>query len=236
MKRLVLTGLPCPPEAWSDFLGNQSDQRILSMFEIFEKCPSPDLRQMSRVVEKVIQEDRPDSLICHGFGVTMALLALLRLRRRGYSYAPRLTLFNGALRNIHILKSRHPLSIQWRSSQSLKKEVERFGGMVDPRLQTHLKHIRAMYRLVILFNFAEAIGSQLQMQRFLGLHLGTPLASPIQLIASPNDPYIPYGSLLQLKRDFHIETFYEVEYGHFPYSLPKRKLVPLIERFERATF
>ncbi|MEZ4749279.1 MAG: alpha/beta hydrolase [Bdellovibrionota bacterium] len=236
MKRLVVTGLPCPPEAWESWLGqdqNKLDQRILSLFEVFENTQSSDLREISKYVESQIDAFEPDSIVCHGFGVSMTLLSLMRLHRFGRYLNPSLTLFNGALRGVSLRKANHPLRIQWIPYKRAAAEIAQHGGQVDFRLRPHMGRIRAMYRYIVMFNLVEGIASRLQLEKMVGVSSTPALKMPIQLIVSPDDPYIPYDAIQQLRMDFRIKTYHEVPYGHFPYSISPDKVLPILEKFER---
>ncbi len=234
MRRLVVTGLPCPPEAWEKFLGKQKGQKILSLFEIFENCDSSDPRQMAKYVAEVIEKYKPDSILCHNLGVPLTIMALLRLSKK-HPVETRLTLFNGAFRRMDLLKAKHPFRIQLMTLRRAIREVEGKGGTVDLRLQKYMPRIRALYRYIILYGVSEKIAYSLGLDELIGTPNKFPLKVPIQMIVSPNDPYIPYGSIQQLRDDCSAKRYIEMEYGHFPYSLPREKIIPLIEEFETPT-
>ena len=82
MKRLVVTGLPCPPETWEKYLGSHRDQRIIPIREVLEHSDSADPRVLSRYITEQIENFQPDSIVCHDLGVPLVLLSLLRLRKR----------------------------------------------------------------------------------------------------------------------------------------------------------
>lgn len=231
-RRLVVTGLPCPPEAWEEFLGKSPSQRILSAAEVYESCPSADVREMSKVVTRAIADFEPHSIVCHDLGVSMTLLSLLRLRRRGVWVNARVTLFNGALRGFNVLKANHVLRVQYWPVESAVREVKAHGGSVDPRLRKHYRRIRAMYRRMVVFSAIDWVTSLTHLEKAIGFLPGSPLGIPMQIIASPNDPFIPFEAIQQLRRDFHVQRFNVVPYGHFPYSGRRDRIVPMIESFE----
>lgn len=94
MKRLVVTGIACPREAWSQFLGDHKDQRIITIRELFANVTSSDPRELSKYVTKVIEEYKPRSIIGHDLGVVLSLLSLIRLSWRNLYLNTKLTLFN----------------------------------------------------------------------------------------------------------------------------------------------
>lgn len=232
LRRLVVTGLPCPPEAWEEFLGKSANQRILSAAEVYDGCQSPDLREMSKIVTRAIADFEPQSIVCHDLGVPMTLLSLLRLRRRGVWVNARVTFFNGALRRVNLLKASQMLRVQLMPIEKAIKEVHSHGGVVDERLRKHYKKIRAMYRRMVVFSAVDWLTSLTHLEKAIGFLPGSPLGIPMQIIASPNDPYIPFESIEQLRRDFHVQRFNVVPYGHFPYSGRRDRILPLVEAFE----
>ena len=234
MRRLIITGLPCPKEAWEDFFGPSENHTFLPIREVFENCDSPDPREMSRYVTSRIRELKPESLICHDMGVPLTLMSLLRLNKKGESLNTVVTLFNGAFRRVNLLKANHPFRIQFMRSQRAISEVVARGGQVDDGLRPYLSRIRAMYRLIILYGLAEKLSSVAGLNDFAGFSERNYLSCPIQLIASANDPYIPFDSVLQLRDDVRASSFHETSYGHFPYNGDRREIMSSIERFEQA--
>jgi hypothetical protein len=51
VKRLVITGIPCPKEAWEEFLGKSPQQTILPIREVFENVDSADPREMAQYIK-----------------------------------------------------------------------------------------------------------------------------------------------------------------------------------------
>lgn len=233
MKRLVITGLPCPSEAWSEFLGDHEGQRILPIREVFENSSSSDPRELSRYVTRQIASYQPDSIVAHDLGVPLTVLSLLRLNKRGKMLDVPVTLFNGAFRRVDLFKANHPLRIQFMSANRAIREVESRGGCVDLGLMPFMGRIRAMYRLVILYRLGETIGSWVGLDEVVRFADRGLMKAPIQIIASRNDPYIPFEAVEQLARDVSAVRFVERPYGHFPYTAEPQSLLPLIEEFER---
>jgi predicted alpha/beta hydrolase family esterase len=233
-KRLVITGLACSPEVWEKFLARHKGQRILPIAEVFENCPSPDLREMAKYVASQIEAYQPDSIIAHDVGVPLTMLSLSRLRRKGKSLPKKVTFFNGAFRHYDVFKAPHAFRVQFMSARRAVQEVQREGGKIDPRLKKHLPRIRAMYRMIILFSLTEKISSLLGLDEFLHVNHKTPVKVPVQvqIIASRNDPYIPYEAVQHLRKDLKPRRFIEMDYGHFPYSIDRKSIVPLVEEFE----
>lgn len=233
MKRLVITGLPCPVEAWESFLGARKDQRILPFREVLEHCDSSDPRELSRYVTQQIEMFRPQSIVAHDMGVPLTVLSLLRLNKRGKCLDTRVTFFNGSFRGVNLLKANHPFRIQVMTRKKAIREVESRGGKVDLGLAPHLGRIRAMYRLIMLYRLGESLGSWLGLDELVGFADRSKLKAPIQIIASPNDPYIPFDAVEGLARDVSAVRVVERAYGHFPYTADPRTILPLIESFEQ---
>jgi len=235
MRRLVVTGIPCAPSAWENFLGSHSDQRIISFYEILEHSQSADPRQMAEYVQSQIELFEPASIVCHDMGVPLTLMSILRMRKRGVPFDSCLTLFNGAFRGVDIFKASHPFRVQLMSTKRAVREVESHGGIIDRRLEKYIGRIRAMYRLIILYGIAEKLSNSLGLDQFFGLPSRFPLKVPVQMIASPNDPYIPFEAIERLRMDTGAKRFFLLEYGHFPYSGNVDKMVQWVEEFETQT-
>ncbi len=203
--------------------------------EVLEHTDSADLKGMSRYVAAQIEAFEPESIVCHDYGVPLTLLALLHLQRKGKSPSAKITLFNGAFRRLDIFKSPMPFRIQLMTLNKAVREVESRGGSVDLRLKKYLPRIRAINRLIIAYSLADKMLSKLGLDEFMG-YGGKPLIrSPIQIIASTDDPYIPFESIEQLRKDFSPQRVVKVKYGHFPYSASKKTILPLVEEFENMT-
>ncbi len=235
MKRLVITGVPCSAEAWESFLGPRENQRILPFREVLENSSSSDPRELSRYVTRQIESFRPDSIVAHDMGVPLTVLSLLRLNKRGKFLDTKVTFFNGSFRRVNLLKANHPFRVQFMTQKRAIREVESRGGSVDLGLAKHMGRIRAMYRLIMLYRLGESLGSWIGLDELVGFADRSHLKASIQIIASRNDPYIPFDAVEGLGRDVSAVRFVERAYGHFPYSADPRSLVPLIESFERES-
>ena len=232
MRRLIVTGLACPPDPWLALFG-EKDVRVITLHEVMEHTASADPRQMSRYVTEQIESYRPESLIAHDLGVPMTLLSLLRLNRRGLALDTKVTLFNGAFHKFDVFKANHAFRIQLMTTRRCIREIEAQDGQVDLRLKKHLPRIRAMYRLIILFGVAEKVSHTFGLEDFITLRGKFSVKSPLQIIASRNDPYIPLEALEQLRRDFRPRRFLAFDYGHYPYSTSQpNRLRRLLEEFE----
>lgn len=231
-KRLVITGLPCPAESWEQFIGPSEGQRIITMREVLAHTESTDLKELARYIMQQIEIEQPTSIVCHDMGVPLTLLALLRLKQKGRVPNARLTVFNGAFRNVSLLRARQPLRVQYTSLRKLIREVESYGGTIDLALLPYVPRIRAFFRKLILHRLADKVTSAVGLNYLGGFPRNAGLKMPTQIIASPNDPYLPFEAMEQLRRDLDPEQFWEVEYGHFPYSVAATKIRPLIENFE----
>lgn len=231
-KRLVIAGLPCPSDSWEKLLGKSDRQRIITMHEVLAGTNSSDPRELSRYITDELERERPTSLICHDLGVPLTLLALLRLKRRGTPLDMKLTIFNGAFRNVSLWRARQPLRMQWTPVRRVIREVERRGGQIDPRLMEYLPRIRAVYRMLILHRLADKMTSMIGFDYLGRFPKRAGLRIPTQIIASSNDPYLPYESMEQLREDLEPDRFVEMEYGHFPYSISGDRIRSLIETFE----
>ncbi len=231
-KRLVITGLPCPPETWEEFLGPDTEQRVISMREILDHTQGSDPRELSRYVTEQIALEKPSSIVCHGMGVPLTLLALMRLKRSGLPVDTRLTVFNGGFRNVSLSRARHPFRMQFKPLRSVLKEVERNGGAVDPELLPYASRIRALFRNLILHRLAEKMTSVVGLDFLEAFPKRVGLKMPVQIIASPNDPYLPAESMQRLREDLQPERYVEIEYGHFPYSLHTHRIAGLVQSFE----
>src|SRR5688572_7934360 len=154
-KGLVIAGLPCPPDSWEKFLGPSVGQRIITVQEVRSETPGSRPVELSRYLTEEIAREKPDSIVCHDIGVPLTLLALLRLKRRGTPVHARLTIFNGAFRNVSLWRARQPLRMQWTPVKKVIREVESMGGTVDEGLVPFIPRIRALFRMLILFRLTD---------------------------------------------------------------------------------
>lgn len=119
------------------------------------------------------------------------------------------------------------------SVKSAIRELKSKGGKVDYQLSQYFPRIRAMFRMVIIYGITEKLSDLFGIGELTGFSKSVHrLKIPIQIIASKNDPYIPFESILRLKNDLKPMFFHELQYGHFPYSGDKMKIIKLIEEFE----
>jgi len=233
MKRLVVTGIACPPETWEKFLGKSKTQRIISLAEVISRASSDDPRVMADYVAHQIEIEKPDSLVCHGLGVTLTLAALLRLGRRGKVPHARVTLFNGVFRRTKLSKSKHLLRAQFLSLDRAINELQANGGDIDLRLHDQLGRIRKMCRRLIARGLTEKLGEWLGVDQVISIGGKSRVRLPIQIISSPNDPYISTESIDQIEKDFTVERRIEINYGHFPYSVKRSLILPHVREFEK---
>lgn len=231
-KRLVITGLPCPAETWENFLGREMDQRIISMSEVLAHTQGADPRELSRYVTAQIELEQPSSIVCHGMGVPLTLLALMRLKRKGVVLDTKLTIFNGAFRRVRLSKARQPFRMQFTPVTRMVRDVERHGGQVDPELLPYVPRIRALFRLLILHRLAEKMTAMVGLDFLDAFPKKAGLKMPVQIIASPNDPYLPFETMEKLRDDLQPERFLQIDYGHFPYSQPGSQISELVRGFE----
>ncbi len=231
-KRLVITGLPCPAQTWEKLLGESEEQRIITAREILTHTKGTDPRALSRYLTDVMEEERPGSILCHGLGVPLTLLALMRLKRRGVELDSKLTIFNGGFRHVPLSKVRHPLRMQWTSLRKILHEVRRNGGEVDMGLMPFAARIRGVFRALILNRLAEKMTLSLGLEFLDSFPKRAGLSMPVQIIASPNDPYLPFEYMEKLRDDLLPERFISLPYGHFPYSAPAETVRRYVQSFE----
>jgi len=232
LKRLVIPGLPCQEEAWADLLGSHPDQKILPMRELFERTESSSPKDLANYIKSILLEHKPESILCHDLGVPLTLLALLKIQKEGLLFPTRLTVFNGVFRNVSLWRARHPLRMQYLPVGMVLRKVKKIGGRIDDELVPWIPQIRALYRQLILFRMSEKVSSFLGLDDLASRPLKNKLKIPIQMILSPNDPFLPTECLYQLKSDLEAERVFEVPYGHFPYTAEPEKILPLIAEFE----
>jgi predicted alpha/beta hydrolase family esterase len=233
VNRLVVTGLPCPAVAWESFLGRVPGQKIVTMREVFENSASSDPRDLSLYITDLIQTLKPESIVCHGMGVPLTLLSLLRLERKGVSVQSKVTVFNGPFRKVKLGKRNPTLKIQWTPVKKIIREIRANGGEIDWELKPHLRKIKSMYRNVLMYRLTEKMTGFLGMDHFTGIPKRSGRKMALQVIASKNDPFLNLESMKQISRDFHTDRFITVEYGHYPYSGHRNDLRALVEEFER---
>jgi pimeloyl-ACP methyl ester carboxylesterase len=202
------------------------------MGEVFSQTGSDDPQELANYTFDQINQLRPPSILCHGMGVPLTLLSLWKLRKKeGPGYQPKVTIFNGAFRGVSLLKAREPFWIQFLSAKRLARHAERAGGKVDASLVHEMARIRALYRAVILHRATEKMASLLGMAHLARIPQGERYRLDVQIIASPNDPFLPLQSMKDLARDLKSQNYIEIEYGHFPYS-GSQEILKTVEAFE----
>ena len=204
------------------------------MREVFENTEGSDLRQISKYVTREIDRCRPRSILCHDLGVPMTLMSLLRIQREHPDYRPRVTAFNGAFRGVNPVTANTLLKMQFTTRKRAIAGVKAQGGDVDLGLTPYMPRIRALYRQLILFRVTEQLSATFGLDDLVGLRNARRLRTPLQVVASPDDPFLPVEAVRRLSRDFHARRLVEVPYGHFPYSVPRERLLPYVEDFERV--
>lgn len=214
MKRLIITGYPCSKQCWLDLFDDSNTTVGVPLSESLKKSNSADIKNVAKYIAGRIIDERPQSIICHDFGVPLTLLALLRISRQDPLSNTCLTLFNGAFRGFDVLKNRHPFALQFSSWKSVQSAALRSGAVVDPSLNVLHPQVKTLYRQVILQSLSEKlVPSRLRQPLVRSLEI------PIQLISSSNDPYIARSAIERLIKDFKVTNEIELPYGHFPYSV-----------------
>lgn len=209
---------------------------VISLHDILQATRSSQMDQWGQFVADEIQRIRPESIVAHNFGGTMALKALLKLQEQKKPLLARLTLLSCAFRDFDVLKNTHPFLMQLAPWPVIVRKIIASGGHVDPALRPWMGTIRDVYRQVIVGSVARKIQNKLYTgdkarQDSLDIDLGI----PSQIIASSHDPYISMHCLHRIQDDFLIENFHVVDYGHFPYTSERGGVVrQLIHHFEES--
>lgn len=228
MKRLMISGFPCPPESWINFLG--ADTQVISFYDVLNATRSSDVVAWSRYIDSEIDRLDPESLVCHDYGGPMSLLALWRRQRKKKAQPRCVTILNTAFKDFDVFKNPHPFQIQILSWNRIVEMVEKSGGTADPRLETFLPQVKATYRRVIALSTLGKVASIVR----ANIDLKIELSSRIQIIASTNDPYIAKATMDHVARDFKVQLFRTINYGHFPYSSDRRhEVLESIHSFEK---
>ncbi len=217
MKRLIIGGLPCPREAWEKLFPPREgiEQLILPFYEVVaqvsDSCRFYDL---VTPVKKAIEQFKPDIIVLHDLGVTLGILSILKIRKIDKSFRPWVVIFNGAFRGFNIFKAMHPFRIQFMPYESFQKEVDINHGEVDARFKEKYSNIKSLYRQIIAASIFSLITSPFKKQRQYQIEIG----SSVLILASRNDPYIPFQCLKNIEQDFSNAKLKTIDYGHFPYS------------------
>jgi hypothetical protein len=211
----VVSGFACPAHPWENFLSSMGTPEVITLASLFTSAaPGTSFKALAQVAADRLSAQKPELVVAHDFGVTIAILALLKARQRNPEFQPKVILFNGALRGFRLHQAPHPLWAQVWSTKQIVESVQQAGGEFDPALGVHLPRVRALYRDVIGLSLLDQIQSIFRAQRPLNLILG----SSVSILASANDPYIPRAAIERLAADLCGSTLEWFEYGHFPYS------------------
>ena len=186
---------------------------FLPLSEQIRLAGKSDLKALGKVIAEEVLTLRPDAMIVHDFGLTTGLLGLIRARRKDPSLKIKLVAFNGAMRGFDVFKSTHPFTMQLMTFEKLKKIMNAKGIEVDPYFENKMLEARALYRQVIAMSLISNFCSIFRKQTTLNIDSGD-LAL---ILASTNDPFIPFKCLELLKQDIKNSLLEKVEYGHFPY-------------------
>ena len=219
MKRLIIGGIPCPKTAWSKLFPDEDgvEQKIIPFFDIFSKhYQKRNFNDLVYAIQTIIQEYKPDMIILHDLGVTLGLLALMKIMRNNDNtdFKPSIIIFNGAFRGFNILKASHPLKIQWMHYKSFKEQVEANGGQVDSRFESIYSDLQHLYRQLSIGSAMSLVSNFFKTRKPTKIDI----KCPILILASPNDPYIPFNCLKLIERDFSNSVLKINHYQHFPYS------------------
>jgi len=97
---------------------------------------------------------------------------------------------------------------------SFQKEVLGQGGEVDPRFKEKFSKIKYLYRQVIAGSLLSLMATPFKKKPTKTIDLG----SAVLILASKNDPYIPFYCMQNIENDFSNTSLKRIDYGHFPYS------------------
>lgn len=229
-KRLIVSGFPCSEKAWLNFFKGDAENITVTFFDYIQNLKKADFKLMAKHVASIIEKNNPDYIVCHDFGVVVTLLALLRLKRKNVTLKSKLTIFNGALRGFDVFYATHPFKIQIFNWQQVVNLATRGGAShVDTRLASYLPMIKSLYFKVIFFSLLEKVKNIFSTQQF-----NFDLGIDAQIIASENDPFIPFCAMEFIAQDFSIKNFNIENYGHFPYTGNKENILNLVHSFERG--
>ena len=226
MKRLIVTGFPCSSEPWRKVFAS-GDNTFLPLAEVIRLEGCADIRKMTSTVNSTIEALSPDQIVAHDIGLTTALLALIRRRKKDQTLPSSLVLFNGAFSGFDVFKAPHPIWIQLKPEFIIRRELSNLGVILDPHLCSFIPEIRKMYRQII----AVSIMDKLRLTR----HRTRAISNwPIKtlLIEGINDPFIPKSSIDKLELllpGVRRVVGYE---GHFPYLGDFSLISKQIEEFE----
>jgi hypothetical protein len=225
--RLIISGFACPKEPWEEFLGDKN-HRIITFAEILKNTPKTNFLKSVNYVKDQIKAEKPNSIICHDFGTFLTLMALLKLKKENFPLEAKLTVFNGAFRGFDVLVATHPFKIQLMNYRKLKNVLQRAGAGVDPSYEELLPRVKNIYRQIILMSLINKFKDLFKTHKDLNIDLGL----DVQIIASKDDPFVPFSCMDLIGRDFKHRRFLIESYGHFPYITGKKQLRELVHEFE----
>lgn len=225
----VVSGFACPAHPWQNFLSSMGTPDVITLASLFmAAAPRTSFKALAQVAADRLLAQKPELVIAHDFGVTIAILALLKARKRSPEFRPKVVLFNGALRGFRLHQAPHPLWAQVLSTKRIIARVKRAGGEFDPALAAQLSCVRALYRDVIKLSLLDQMQSIVKAPGPLNLTIGT----SVRILGSSNDPYIPRAAIEQLATDLPGSILEWFEYGHFPYS--GTGVAALLDRIEEG--
>jgi pimeloyl-ACP methyl ester carboxylesterase len=138
---------------------------------------------------------------------------------------------NGAFRRFDLLKSSHPIRIQFKTFKQFKAITESMGGTVDPKFEQLYPHLKTIYQQVILSSLKNSLKRNLKTKT-----RPISISADIQVIGSENDPFIPKSSIHSLHSDLPNSVLVWKSFGHFPYShFSKMDIRKTILEFESET-
>lgn len=237
MKRLIISGIPCLPEAWQALFPNDANNetKIISFIELFSEKYYKNrlLSDLIPALIDIILEFKPDQIVMHDMGVTIGILALIKARASSIFLINEIVIFNGAFTGFDVSKSNHPIRIQSMSYEEFANEIKKHGGKVDPLYKEHFTAIQVLYKQIAEKSKAKMAGSKTNHSSFSTMKTGNKidLGSPVLILASPNDPYIHFDCLEELKLTLANSHLKIINYGHFPYSGDINSILSEIDSF-----
>lgn len=225
-RRLVITGYPCSSEPWRKLLGDD-DTVIVTLADLIESAGTADIRQLAKALGPFIEHKVPEHIVAHDIGLTVTILALLSRIKRRIQLPRSVILFNGAFSGFDVFAARHPIWLQFKSTNKIARELESNGVLMDERLKKHSSKIRSMYRQIIAASLLDKVS---------GLIITKPAKTfhwPIKtlIIEGTNDPYIPRSSIDQLAATLAVTERVIGYDGHFPYLGDQAKIRKLVDDF-----
>lgn len=226
MKRLILSGIPCVPEAWHKIFPIEENvqQRIIPFIDIFTKgfYKNKKLLDLVPLVSDIIQDFLPDQIIMHDMGVTIGILSLISVLKKSRCLQHSIVIFNGAFGYFDVNKSNHPIRIQNMSYSDFEYEVRENGGEIDPKYRDHYVDIQQFYKELVEINKLHDVKMNIEnlnkSSELIASRSKIDLGGKVLIIASQNDPYIYFECLESLGSTILNNHMEIINYGHFPYS------------------